>query len=90
MSDTRARFAVGDRVVARPDTTWDDGIDLSDGVVRFHGHYGHVIDGCGRGCTEIYVHVLWEGTYDGRRAPGTIYTDHTAWHMTPDEIEHAD
>lgn len=85
-------FAVGDRVVTLPGTSWDNDAP-SDGVYQFAGHYGHVVAACDDGCAGC-VHVVLEGTIDGRG--DTAYWNRTRfdwpkpWHMFPDEIEHAD
>lgn len=94
MSDLlRAKFAVGDRVAALPDTLWDDDLegftDSEHDYVRLHGHHGRVVDGCGSSDC-IGLHVKWVGVHDGRTPGPTSWTDGTPWHMKPDEIEHID
>lgn len=89
----RTKFAPGDRVVALPDTDWDDELDAfaeaERAYLRLHGHHGRVVAGCDTSeC--IGLHVRWEGVHDGRLPGPTSWTDGTHWHMDPDEIEHAD
>jgi hypothetical protein len=89
-------FAPGDRVVALANTHWDDGLheftEAELAYTKLHGHYGHVVADCSGSprCHNQFIHVRWEGTYDGRSPGPTHWTDGYTWHMDDAEIEHAD
>lgn len=93
-------FNVGDRVVALKGTPWDtdhrrEDDDIID-MVRLHGHYGRVVEHCNDDFCHLHphfddvVHVVWLGFYDQRECAQTTWVTDAAWHMYPDEIEHAD